>query len=524
MKLSDVVFLKPGQTTSDEGGTLPADADLFSLSERRFQSLPERVAIVDGDSLGAVVEKELLSFLRRRCSANQLLAMLENAPIGVVAIDNDSRIFYANFAYTRILGVPKQRVLGQYMRVLEPEAEILKVLNGSESVIDRTVWITSVKRHVRVNIAPIALNGRAWGAVSFFTDVTESTRLAGELSRAKNLADHFQRELETQAELPQGFDDIIGRNSRFVKVLQTAGIVAKTDAPVLIQGEHGVGKEVLARAVHRASPRATRPFISVNCAAVPETLLESELFGYEDGAFTGARRGGRMGRFELADGGVLFLDEIGDMPASMQAKLLRVLQEKEIEKIGRKKTIKVDVRIIAATNRNLEVMVGEGGFRADLYYRLNVVSLTIPPLRERIDDIPYLAEDMLEKYNKKYGKDVALSFPLREALHHHGWPGNVRELANILEHAVIMCSGPLLLPEHLPAKFLRPSARKDSETGEPLAPLIPGKGWQEAIGRTETRLLRQALTEAGGNRSEAIRLLGISRKAFYSKLKRYGLL
>ncbi|MDY0243093.1 MAG: sigma 54-interacting transcriptional regulator, partial [Rhodospirillaceae bacterium] len=279
MKLSDVVFLKPGQTTSDEGGTLPADADLFSLSERRFQSLPERVAIVDGDSLGAVVEKELLSFLRRRCSANQLLAMLENAPIGVVAIDNDSRIFYANFAYTRILGVPKQRVLGQYMRVLEPEAEILKVLNGSESVIDRTVWITSVKRHVRVNIAPIALNGRAWGAVSFFTDVTESTRLAGELSRAKNLADHFQRELETQAELPQGFDDIIGRNSRFVKVLQTAGIVAKTDAPVLIQGEHGVGKEVLARAVHRASPRATRPFISVNCAAVPETLLESELFG-----------------------------------------------------------------------------------------------------------------------------------------------------------------------------------------------------------------------------------------------------
>ncbi len=517
MKLSDVVLLKSGRIIPNESQLIDASEDLFSLSDERLSQLSENVAIVDSVRLSAaLVGKELLSYLKNVCSADQLIAILENAPVGVVAIDNESRIFYTNTAYTRILGVPKQIVLGQYMRLLEPNSAILEVLDGRQTVIDRTVWVNSVKRHVRVNISPIFHQGEPWGAVSFFTDVTETKRLAGELDRVKNLADHFRHELESQSELPRSLADIAGSNEQFVKVLRTAGVVAKTDASILIQGEHGVGKEVLARAVHAASPRCSRPFITVNCAAVPESLLESELFGYEEGAFTGAKRGGNMGKFELADGGVLFLDEIGDMPAAMQAKLLRALQEKEIEKIGRKKTIAVDVRIIAATNRNLEAMVENGSFRADLYYRLNVVGLTIPPLRERLDDLPAIAADILEKCSKKYGKSVALSPILQSLLCSHAWPGNVRELSNILEYAVIMCSGPQLLPEHLPAKFARPGSIS-------VAAVEPPTGnWKEIMQKTERQILEKALRETGNNRSQAIRILGLSRKAFYSKLRQYG--
>jgi PAS domain S-box-containing protein len=518
MKFADVVFLRPGRTVPAGHRTIPASADLFSLSDRQFAQLPESIAIVDdGGTSAAVVEKEFLNYLRRCCTPNQLMEILENAPVGVVAIDDESRIFYTNAAYTRVIGVPKQLVLGQYMRDLEPDAAILEVLSGRNAVIDRTVWVSSAKRHVRVNISPITRNGSLWGAVSFFTDITETTRLAGELSRVRSLADHFRKELESQSELPKGFADIIGRNPQFLRVLQTASIVAKTDASILILGEHGVGKEVLARAVHTASPRSNRPFIAVNCAAVPDSLLESELFGYEEGAFTGASRGGSMGKFELADGGVLFLDEIGDMPATMQAKLLRALQEKEIEKIGRKKTIAVDVRIIAATNRNLEEMVRSGRFREDLYYRLNVVSLTIPSLRDRLDDIGPLAADILDKCARKYAKHITPSPQLIDALRRHSWPGNVRELANVLEYSVIMCPDSLLLPEHLPPRLPRSSVQADGE-------VEPVRGtWKDVMHHTEKQLLQTALLDAKGNRSKAIRALGLSRKAFYARLRLYGL-
>jgi len=300
---------------------------------------------------------------------------------------------------------------------------------------------------------------------------------------------------------------------------------------VLILGEHGVGKEVLARAVYAASPRSGKAFIPVNCAAIPDALLESELFGYEEGAFTGAKRGGAVGKFELADGGVLFLDEIGDMPLSMQAKLLRALQEKEVEKLGRNKNVPVDVRVITATNRDLKTMVREGLFRADLYYRLNMVTITIPPLRERPDDIGLLAADILAKCCRKYGKTPAISPQLYAILHSHSWPGNVRELANILEYAVIMCPGSLILPEHLPAQFLETDGQGNghgagqSSANAPAAPASALEGtWKDVIGRTERDLLRHALETCNGNKSEAIRKLGISRKAFYDKLRLHSLI
>ncbi|GHU08081.1 hypothetical protein FACS1894158_17100 [Betaproteobacteria bacterium] len=521
MKLSDIVCLKADSQDISNGKTVSAETDFFGLTDAQFSRLPETLLVEDAHNRAtAFVTKGFLKYLRNTCSAAQLIAMLERVPVGMVAIDSESRIFFINDAYTRILGVPRHRVLGQYMATLEPNAVILNVLNGNEETYNGTVWINSVKRHVRVNIDKLEKDGEPWGAISFFIDETEKKMLTLELNRAKGLVTHFQKELETRLMLPKGFNAINTHNAQYLDILRMASLIAQTETSVLIQGEHGVGKEVLAHAIHQASPRRERPFITVNCAAVPESLLESELFGYEEGSFTGAKRGGALGKFELADKGILFLDEIGDMPTTMQAKLLRALQQGEIEKIGRRKTISVDVRIVAATNKNLEQMVRDGSFRADLFYRLNIAPLNIPPLRERADDIEALAKEFLVKLNEKYHKKVTISLPVYSALKQHSWPGNVRELANTLEYAVIMCSSSRLLPEHLPSHF----------SGVPLPEItnqtyIPfDRSWKETMRDVEKRLIQNALDKYHGNRSEAIRQLGIGRKAFYSKLKIYGLL
>ncbi len=509
--------MKQGLEPEPQACVLPADTDIFALDEPAFARLGDTVTAVDTDG-AAHIEKRLLAYLRTHCQREPLTAILDAAPVGVVAIDDDSRIFFINKAYTDILGVPRQRVIGRLMHELEPDAAILSVIRERRNVSGKTVHIQSINRHVRVNISPLRWDGRPWGAVSFFTDVSEAAALQGRLRKAETMAEHLRKTMERQIELPRSFDEIIGKNPAFLRLLGKAHLVAATDAPVLIQGEHGVGKEVLARAMHADSPRSSRPFIAVNCAAIPEALLETELFGYEDGAFTGAKKGGRPGKFELADKGTLFLDEVGDMPLSMQAKLLRALQQKEIEKVGRDRPVTVDVRIIAATNKNLHELITTRQFREDLLYRLNVVILTLPPLRERLDDIGLLSTGFVAAYNTRYSKDLVISPQLYSILHQHSWPGNIRELANILEYACIMCPKGQILPEHLPAQFssLDPAGHASGSALEGT--------WHEVIGRAERRLLEQALAECPGNRSEAIRRLGLSRKAFYDKLKRYGLL
>lgn len=535
MKLAELAQLKPGSQLPPE--SLEAETELFDLDLKEVEAWPDSVVIVDGEKRSAVISKNT-ALLIRGFAPEYMVEVLENCPAGIVAIDEDSRIIFANKAYTSILGIPRQRVLGRLMRELEPEADILSVLASGSPLVNHLSHIKSVDRYVRVNIFSLRRGNKEGGAVSFFTDVTEAARLTEALDRANTIADQLRRELDDHRELPSGFGDIIGRNPDLLKTLKTAGTAAVTDVPLLILGEHGVGKEVLARAVHAASSRRQRAFITVNCAAIPETLFESELFGYEDGSFTGARRGGALGKFELADGGTIFLDEIGDMPLAMQAKMLRALQEGEVEKIGRRAPVPVDVRVLAATNQDLEKMVDSGRFRADLYYRLNMVTVVIPPLRRRADDVALLAEDILNKCRKKYGKNLRISPRLLNILQTHTWPGNVRELANCLEYAVIMCSGPLIEPVHLPAQFLD-KPEQEAKIDLPLKgwensrpedgidnPLKAGelKKWKEAIKQTELQLLTEALAVCGGNRSEAIRRLGLSRKAFYAKLKEYDLL
>ncbi|MBC7344573.1 MAG: sigma 54-interacting transcriptional regulator, partial [Clostridia bacterium] len=326
----------------------------------------------------------------------------------------------------------------------------------------------------------------------------------------------LQAKLHQRTPLPEPFGKIVGRNPQFVKALEMAARVVATDAPVLIQGESGVGKEVLARAIHESSPRAQGPFVKINCAAIPDQLLESELFGYEEGAFTGARRGGKRGKLEVAHKGTLLLDEIGDMNLTMQAKLLRVLQEKEFERLGGNRPIKVDVRFIAATNRDLHQLILNKQFREDLYYRLNVMPITIPPLRERKDDIGMLTRHYLKQLGEKYGRILTCSSSTMDIFYSYSWPGNVRELQNVLEHATIMCPDNLIMPEHLPA-YLRnrlPATFLQERSSLNLKTLLA---------EIEEKAIRTALEIANNNKTKAIALLGLSRRAFYQKLRKYNI-
>jgi len=307
-------------------------------------------------------------------------------------------------------------------------------------------------------------------------------------------------------------EGIIGDSGQMQEVLSLVRRVAPSDATVLIRGESGTGKELIARALHYASPRAAGPLVKVNCAALAESLLEAELFGHEKGAFTGAVAS-RKGRFELADGGSLFLDEIGDLPAHLQVKLLRVLQEREFERVGSSRPIKVDVRLLAATHRNLEALVREGRFRDDLYYRINVVTIMLPPLRERREDLPPLIEHFLRVFAEKNGKIVrGLTREAREALLRYDYPGNIRELENLMERAVVLTRDEVIGTEDLPLALETPA----SDSGD-------AAGLVAAVEGLERRMIREALAKADGTQTRAAELLGISERVLRYKLKKYGL-
>jgi two-component system NtrC family response regulator len=313
------------------------------------------------------------------------------------------------------------------------------------------------------------------------------------------------------------FDEIVSTSHAMEEVLSMAGRVAASSATVLLRGESGTGKELIAKAIHFHSPRANAPLIKVNCAALPETLLESELFGHEKGAFTGATTR-RIGRFEAADRGTLFLDEIGELTPGMQVKLLRVLQEREFERLGGNETIKVDVRVIAATNRDIEKAMKEGAFREDLYYRLNVVSVVIPPLRERKEDVPALLDFFIKKYNAENKKNITgISAETRDLLMRYGYPGNVRELENIIERAVVLSKKGIITTADLPI-HVRTSASEEELSAETLQGSL-----NETLETIERSILLEALKASGGVQTRAAEKLGISERVLRYKLKKYKL-
>jgi DNA-binding NtrC family response regulator len=362
-----------------------------------------------------------------------------------------------------------------------------------------------------------AVEAMKHGAIDYITKPVDIEALKLKVEKALDVEGLREENRELRKRLGEKFDfgNIIGRSAAMQKVFETLALVAPSDATVLINGESGTGKELIAGALHHNSNRKSGPFVKVNCAALHENLLESELFGHEKGAFTGADSR-RPGRFELADGGTLFLDEIGDMSLPTQAKILRVLQEGELERLGGNQTLRVDVRLVAATHRDLNKMVEEESFRQDLFFRLSVVPVELPPLRERTEDIPVLADFFLHHYCKKNKKDIRGFHPQTLVLLvRYSWPGNVRELENTIERAVILCLGEQITPRELPPQIL------PAEFQEVSAPVLSAGGL--TLKDMEKETIRATLEQTGGNKSRAAKLLGIARQTLLNKIKEYEL-
>ncbi|WP_099351838.1 sigma-54 interaction domain-containing protein [Fredinandcohnia onubensis] len=447
-----------------------------------------------------------------------LEAIIQSSEEAISVVDEDGRGILINRAYTRITGLEKEQVIGKPANadISEGESMHMQVLKTRRAVRGARMKVGPHEKDVIVNVAPIIVDGKLKGSVGVIHDVSEITQLTSELNRAR----HIIRSLEAK----YTFDDIIGSSEEMEFAIEQAKLGAKTPATVLLRGESGTGKELFAHAIHNESKRKFNKFVRVNCAAISESLLESELFGYEEGAFSGAKRGGKRGIFEEANNGSIFLDEIGEMSLNTQAKLLRVLQEREIVRVGGTKPIPIDVRIIAATNVNLEKGIGNGTFREDLYYRLNKIPIYIPSLRLRKQDIKPLAEHLLHKINQDYGRTVeGLTDGAINYLYEYDWPGNVRELENVLGRAVIFMNyqerlidikhvQPLhSLNEKVPAKQLLAATEiKD-------VPLT------ELVEKYEAEVIAEVLKLNGGNKTAAAKSLGISLRSLYYKLEKYNL-
>lgn len=439
--------------------------------------------------------------------------ILHNIRNGVMITDPQGKIIFFSQTYGNFLGLDPQKVIGKHCReVVEntrmdivaqtgiPEINDAHRIKGQDMVVQRI---------------PIEKNGRiiaVYGQV-MFEDVRDVQALAKKLSLLESKVEFYEKELESLRSSKYTFNHIVGKSPAIVELKKIALKAAKTNAPVLILGESGTGKELFAHAIHNASPRRHFPFIRLNCAAIPRDLLESELFGYQPGAFTGAGNRGKPGKFELAHQGTVFLDEIGDLPLEMQPKLLRVIEEKETERLGGTRMFKSDFRLIAATHENLEQLVAEGRFRKDLYYRLHVIPIMVPPLRERKEDIPILAHHLIQTLNNELGTKVTRLNPeVLKCFERYSWPGNVRELANILERIIYSLDGDRIERHHLPI-YLQDIAKSP-------APSFPTslKKIREDL---EKETLVQALQHSKNNKNKAAQLLGIHRTALYKKMKRY---
>ena len=438
--------------------------------------------------------------------------ILDSIHEGVFTVDADFRLTSFNAEAERISGVPREEAIGRRCyevfraSICQTRCALMQTLETGEPL--RDVRIDVLDRAMRavpicVSTAVLLDEGRLVGAVEIFRDVSDVESLRQEL--------HGQK----------GFADIIGTSPAMLAVFRILPDVAASDASVLVEGPSGTGKELVAQAIHQLSARRDGPFVRVNCAALPDALLESELFGYVKGAFTDARRD-KPGRFSLAHGGTILLDEIGDVSPAFQAKLLRVLQEGEIQPLGSTRTLNVDVRVVAATNRDLGQMVREGRFREDLYYRIRVVPISLPALRERRGDIPLLVDHFVGRLAAKTGKQIREVAPgALTALRDYDYPGNVRELENVLERAFVLCHGQRIELAHLPEEVVYGRA----EPGAPprtLSPSLPAP--PPAPSTPEARSILEALEAHRWNRTEVARALGIGRNTLWRRMKRYGLL
>ncbi|MCA1037855.1 sigma 54-interacting transcriptional regulator [Bacillus infantis] len=440
-----------------------------------------------------------------------LETIVENAFGWLVVVDKEGKIIYINRNYCEFIGCERDEVIGRDVTgVIENTRMHIVASTGKEEVAD----LQYIKGNYMIaNRMPIMSGGEIIGAFGtvFFRDTQEWMKMNSHVKSLLNKIQHYIQHIDSGVKY--SLEDILGKSKQITSLKEKVKMIASSDISILIRGESGTGKELFAHSIHQLSARSHQPFVKINCGAIPEHLLESELFGYEEGAFTGAKKGGKKGKFQLAHGGTLFLDEIGDMPLNMQVKLLRVLQEGEVEAVGSVKPISVDVRIIAATNRPLEKMMEEKRFREDLFYRINVVPFFIPPIRERMEDLDELVDYFTGKITKKSGKRImGIDEEVRQIFQAYSWPGNIREIENVMEASIYLTSDERIRKGSLP-EYLRERA---------ILPIGTSK-LKEILEETEKRVLAQSLEKYKDNKLKAAKVLGISKSTFYEKVKKYGL-
>ncbi|MCM3727231.1 sigma 54-interacting transcriptional regulator [Neobacillus cucumis] len=449
----------------------------------------------------------------------------------IVVTDREGTIIYINEAYCEFLGTTIEEAINRPVQdVIEnsrmhivaktgkKELAALHPINGSEMIANRY---------------PLFVDGKLVGALGtvMFRSPEEWRMYKTKIQHLVEELKYYKTKVEKELKSKYFFQDLIGSSEPFLAAKNLAERISASNSSVLLIGESGTGKELFAHAIHNHSLRSSLPFVAINCASIPEHLLESELFGYDDGAFTGAKKGGKKGQFEMAHNGTLFLDEIGDMPLSMQSKLLRVLQEKEVQRVGGQKSIPVDVRIIAATHRDLEKMVDDGEFRRDLYYRLNVIKIEIPPLNNRKADIKLISMSLLKKLERKFFRTgIEISKEVEQRLMEHSWPGNIRELENVLERAINVLDGQTIEVFHLPLYLRELELQSSSQVDSPVTNIKPVEKLsssiiplKERLAQVEKEAILNALTETNGNKQEAARLLKIGKTRFYEKCKLYDI-
>ncbi|MCM0649448.1 sigma 54-interacting transcriptional regulator [Clostridium swellfunianum] len=478
-------------------------------------TIPGRNAVLElCNFINTQIEPEALSMsnidslIEESIIANE--QVLENLPLGIIIIDANSNITSANKYTLNLLKKDANEVVGRNVKDILPTSDLSEVLVSKN---ENTGEILDIHENIVItSSSPIFSGNRAIGAIGVFQDISE---LAKKLENYQEELNYYKEELQRHTRLNSEFNDIIGSSGSLKEALFIAEKASQSTSTVLIRGESGTGKELIAKAIHNHSERKAKPFIKVNCAAIPENLLESELFGYEKGAFTGAVKN-KPGKFKLADGGTILLDEIGDMPRQMQVKLLRVLQEKEFESIGGLETQKVDVRVLAATNRNLEEMIKTGEFREDLYYRLNVISISLPPLRDRKQDINLIVEYFINKLSSSLKKSVTgINSEALKYLEDYHWPGNIRELQNIIERAINMCEGSVITPKDLPFFITNIKPSSDGLINLRNGELLP-------LEEYEKELIALAMKKYKSY-NKAGKALGLTHRTVSLKCEKYGI-
>ncbi|MDF2890447.1 MAG: sigma-54-dependent transcriptional regulator [Clostridia bacterium] len=481
----------------------------------------------DGNMIGAIAVfrditevKELAEEITNLKEIKSMLEAVFNATQDAISVvDQDGNGVMINPAYTRITGLSEKDVIGKpaTVDIAEGESIHFKVINTKEPIKGALMKVGPVHKEVLCNAAPIIVDGELRGSVGVLHDLTEISKLSHELKQAKEII----RKLEAK----YTFEDIVGKDPLMLAAIDKARNAAATPVTVLLRGESGTGKEIFAHSIHNSSERKYRQFVRVNCSAITESLLESELFGYEEGAFTGAKKGGKKGLFEEANGGTIFLDEIGEIPTSTQAKLLRVLQEREIVRVGGTKPISIDVRIITATNRDLEAEIETGNFRKDLYYRLNVYPINLPSLRMRKGDIYDLAIFFIKKFNQQYGRNIRdISQQAVHVLKGYNWPGNVRELENVIGRAIITMktNEAIIMEGHIPRMGSR--IEQSVSSVEELDEYTEvGTNLEEVLEKAEKKYIQQILKQCENNKTKAAKILNVSLRSLYYKLEKYNI-